>query len=91
MGTATIIGTYETRVKTEAHNQLTSRIVNKVFGSIEMSIRSGTSELLLRPTAPALITLKEHGSLNVVEHVSFQSANTKVAIVQLLIHDHYQR
>jgi hypothetical protein len=88
---ATVSATYEAREVTVVHHRSTSRKVTKVFGSIKASVRQGTTSLVLRPTAGALIALRKHGYLDLVEHVSFRTSGTKMASQTWRVHDRFRQ
>jgi hypothetical protein len=47
--------------------------------------------LALKPTAAALIALRERGFLAVVEHVAFRAAGTKIASQTWRVHDRFRQ
>jgi hypothetical protein len=89
-GVATLTGSYEIKETTVVRHRLTSRTVTKVFNSFKVSVRKGTTVLVLQPTAPALIALREYGMLNVVEHVSFRATGTKMASQTWHVQDRFR-
>jgi hypothetical protein len=90
-GAATVAATYEVEKVTLVLHRLRSRTVTQVFGSIQANVRKGTTLLVLRPTATALIALRERGFLDVVEHVSFRAAGTKMASQTWRVHDRFRQ
>jgi len=90
-GVATVTASYEVKEITVVRHRLTSRTVTKVFDSVKASVRKGTTLLVLQPTAPALIALREHGVLDVVERVSFQATGTEMASQTWRVQDRFRQ
>jgi hypothetical protein len=90
-GVATVTASYGVKETTVVRHRLTSRTVTKVFDSVNVSVRKGTTLLVLQPTAPALVALREHGVLDVVERVSFRATGTEMASQTWRVQDRFRQ
>jgi len=90
-GVATLTASYEVKETTVVRHRLTSRTVTKVFDSVKVSVRKGTTLLVLQPTAPALIALRKYGVLDVVERVSFRATGTEMASQTWRVQDRFRQ
>ena len=90
-GVATVTASYGVKETTVVRHRLTSRTVTKVFDTVKVSVRKGTTLLVLQPTAPALLDLRERGVLDVVERVSFRATGTEMASQTWRVQDRFRQ
>ena len=89
-GELTFRATYEVSKPTHGVKGSISRTVSRSFGTKRLTVRSGSTQVVLKPTASALAALKLHGSYMVVIQVIF-SVGSKTSTRTLRVTDRYRK